>query len=63
MRPGPGTSGVVEYEVPGRESDGKGELTSLITTVTDPRHAPAGMLAQACHTLRLANPILTSTAA
>jgi hypothetical protein len=40
---------VIEYEVPGRDGDGKGELIALITTITDPRQAPAGVLAQAYH--------------
>ena len=40
---------VVEYEVPDREGDGKGELIALITTITDPQQAPAGVLAQAYH--------------
>jgi hypothetical protein len=40
---------VIEYEVPGREGDGTGELIALITTITDPRQAPAGVLAQAYH--------------
>jgi Insertion element 4 transposase N-terminal/Transposase DDE domain len=40
---------VIEYEVPDREGDGKGELIALITTITDPRQAPAGALAQAYH--------------
>ena len=40
---------VVEYQVPDREGDGTGELIALITTITDPRQAPAGMLAQAYH--------------
>jgi len=40
---------VIEYEVPDREGDGKGELIALITTITDPRPAPAAMLAQAYH--------------
>jgi hypothetical protein len=40
---------VVEYEVPGREGDGKGELIALITTITDPRAAPAPLLAEAYH--------------
>jgi hypothetical protein len=40
---------VVEYEVPGREGDGKGELIALITTITDPQQAPAGVLAQTYH--------------
>ena len=37
----------VEYEVPDREGDGKGELIALITTITDPRQASAAVLAQA----------------
>ena len=40
---------VIEYEVPDREGDGKGELIALITTITDPRQAPASALAQAYH--------------
>ncbi len=40
---------VVEYEVPDREGDGKGELIALITTITDPCQASAGALAQAYH--------------
>ena len=40
---------VIEYEVPGRDGDGKGELIALITTITDPRQAPAAVLAQAYH--------------
>jgi hypothetical protein len=40
---------VIEYEVPDREGDGKGELIALITTVTDPRQAPAPLLAEAYH--------------
>jgi hypothetical protein len=40
---------VIEYEVPGREGDGKGELIALITTIADPRQAPAPVLAQAYH--------------
>jgi hypothetical protein len=40
---------VVEYEVPGRESDGKDELIGLITTVADFPDAPAGILARAYH--------------
>ena len=40
---------VIEYEVPDREGDGKGELIALITTITDPRQAPAAVLAQAYH--------------
>ena len=40
---------VVEYEVPDREGDGTSELIALITTITDPRQAPASVLAQAYH--------------
>ncbi len=40
---------VIEYEVPDREGDGKGELIALITTITDPAAAPAGALADAYH--------------
>ena len=40
---------VIEYEVPGRGGSGKGELIALITTITDPRQAPAAVLAQAYH--------------
>jgi hypothetical protein len=40
---------VIEYEVPGREGDGTGELIALITTIADPRQAPAAALAEAYH--------------
>ena len=40
---------VIEYEVPGREGSEAGELIALITTITDPRQAPAAALAQAYH--------------
>jgi len=40
---------VIEYEVPGRDGSGNGELIALITTITDPRQAPAAVLAQAYH--------------
>lgn len=40
---------VVEYEVPDREGEGKGELIALITTITDHTAAPAPQLAQAYH--------------
>jgi hypothetical protein len=40
---------VVEYEVPGRERDGTGELIALITTITDPRQASAATLARTYH--------------
>jgi len=38
---------VIEYEVPDR--DGDGELIALVTTITDPRQAPAASLASAYH--------------
>ena len=38
---------VVEYEVPDREGDGKGELIALITTITEMAAAPAPLLARA----------------
>lgn len=40
---------MVEYEIPDRDGDGKGELIALITTITEATAAPAGTLAQACH--------------
>jgi hypothetical protein len=40
---------VIEYDVPDRDGDSKGELIALITTITDPRQAPAPLLAQAYH--------------
>ncbi len=40
---------VIEYEVPDREGDGKGELIALITTITGPPQAPAAVLAHAYH--------------
>jgi hypothetical protein len=40
---------VIEYEVPGRQGDGTGELIALIATITDPQQAPAAVLAQAYH--------------
>lgn len=40
---------VVEYEVPDREGDGKGELICLVTTILDPAQAPAGQLAAGYH--------------
>ena len=33
---------VIEYEVPDRDGDGKGELIALITTITDPAGGPGG---------------------
>jgi hypothetical protein len=38
---------VIEYQVPDRAGNGKGERIILITTITDPRAAPAQELAQA----------------
>jgi hypothetical protein len=38
---------VVEYTVPDREGDGNDELICLITTIGDPRAAPAAVLAEA----------------
>jgi Insertion element 4 transposase N-terminal len=43
---------VVEYEVPDRDQDGKGELIALVTTITDARLATAAVLAQAYHQRR-----------
>lgn len=40
---------VVEYTVPDRPGNGRGETFTLITTILDPAHAPAGQLAQAYH--------------
>jgi hypothetical protein len=40
---------VIEYDVPDREGDGKGELIALVTTITDRRRAPAAVLAAAYH--------------
>jgi hypothetical protein len=40
---------VVEYTVPDREGDGNDELICLITTIDDPRAAPAAVLAQTYH--------------
>jgi hypothetical protein len=47
MRAGPGTSGWSRTRCPAVRATGKGELIALITTITDPRHAPTGVLAQA----------------
>ncbi|MGH3302433.1 MAG: IS4 family transposase, partial [Streptosporangiaceae bacterium] len=38
-----------EYEVPDRDGDGKGELITLVTTITEFTAAPAAVLAQAYH--------------
>jgi hypothetical protein len=40
---------VIEYEVPDREGDGKGEPVTLITTITGGPAAPAAVLAAAYH--------------
>ena len=40
---------VVEYQVSDRDGNGKHERIILVTTITDPRAAPAGTLAQAYH--------------
>jgi hypothetical protein len=40
---------VIEYEVPDRDGDGKGALIALVTTITDPRQAPADALACTHH--------------
>jgi hypothetical protein len=38
---------VIEYDVPGRDGDGKGELIALITTITGWQRAPAAEFADA----------------
>jgi hypothetical protein len=40
---------VIEYEVPDRDGDGKGELIALITTITAMTDVPASALAEAYH--------------
>ena len=40
---------VIEYQVPGRDGNGKDERIILVTTITDFRLAPAAELAQAYH--------------
>ena len=40
---------VVEYEVPDRDGDGKGEVIALVTTITGMAAAPALLLAEAYH--------------
>ena len=40
---------VVEYEVPDRDGDGKGEVIALVTTITEVTAAPAPLLAEAYH--------------
>lgn len=36
---------MIEYDVPDRDGDGKGELIALITTIIEWRQAPAAELA------------------
>jgi hypothetical protein len=40
---------VIEYEITDRGAPGERELVCLLTTITDPRRAPAGQLAEAYH--------------
>jgi hypothetical protein len=40
---------VIEYQVPDRNGNGKDEQVILVTTITDPRQAPAAILARAYH--------------
>lgn len=40
---------VIEYQVPDRDGNGKDQTIILLTTITDPWHAPASVLAQAYH--------------
>jgi hypothetical protein len=40
---------VVEYEVPDRDGDGKGEVIALVTTITEMAAAAAPLLAEAYH--------------
>jgi hypothetical protein len=40
---------VIEYTVPDRDGNGRGETFTLITTILDPAPAPAEQLAQAYH--------------
>ena len=40
---------VVEYEVPDRDGDGKGEVIALVTTITEMTAAPVPLLAEAYH--------------
>jgi len=40
---------VVEYEVPDRDGDGKGEVIALVTTITEMTAAAAPLLAEAYH--------------
>jgi hypothetical protein len=43
---------VVEYEVPDRDGDGKGDVIALVTTITAMTAAPAPLLAEAYHQRR-----------
>ena len=40
---------MVEYEVPDRDGDGKGEVIALVTTITEMTAAAAPLLAEAYH--------------
>jgi Insertion element 4 transposase N-terminal/Transposase DDE domain len=40
---------VIEYQVPDRDGDGKGEVIALVTTITEMTAAPAPLLAEAYH--------------
>jgi len=40
---------VIEYEIPDRTGNGKGDVVTLITTITSPAHAAGPVLAQAYH--------------
>src|SRR5712692_9473792 len=40
---------VIEYQVPDRDGDGKGELIALVTTITQMAAAPGPLLAKAYH--------------
>jgi Insertion element 4 transposase N-terminal/Transposase DDE domain len=40
---------VIEYEIPDRDGDGRGELIALVTTITEMTAAPAPLLAEAYH--------------
>ena len=40
---------MIEYEVPDRDGDGKGEVIALVTTITEMTAAPAPLLAEAYH--------------
>src|SRR5216684_997861 len=40
---------VIEYQVPDRDGDGKGEVIALVTTITEITAAPAPLLAEAYH--------------